>query len=138
MKTILLVDDEYAIVEILGRILEDEGYRVVSATNAKDGIERVGKEAPDLVIVDYMMPLGGGRELVQELRALPGHEATPVIMVSAAAKEVATSNGRGGVLDVAAFLGKPFPLDDLLETIARLIGKGDKDGAPRPKGGTIH
>jgi two-component system response regulator VicR len=131
MKTILIVDDEYAIVEVLTGLLEDEGYHVISAPNAKDGLVRVEKERPDLVLVDYMMPIGDGREMVEGMRALPDHHTTPVIMMSAAAKHTALSDGRGGVLDVSLFLSKPFALDDLLEGVTALIGRADK-------GRTVH
>jgi DNA-binding NtrC family response regulator len=50
MKTILLVDDEYALVETLTELLQDEGYRVIAAANGKDGLTRASAENPDLVI----------------------------------------------------------------------------------------
>ena len=70
MKTILIVDDEYALVENLAELLRDEGYRVVSAANGTDGLARVASEKPDLVITDLMMPIADGRELVRGVRAL--------------------------------------------------------------------
>ena len=138
MKTILIIDDEYAIVEVLMELLRDEGYRVVTAANGKDGLERLEREKPDLVIVDYMMPIGDGRELVQKMRTLPEHRSTPIVMMTSAAKEVALSDGHGGLLDVSAFLNKPFALEDLLATISALIGPVDQDRAAAPENGTIH
>ena len=137
MKTILIVDDEYAIVETLVEVLQDEGYRAVFAGNAKDGLARLEKENPDLVIVDYMMPIADGRQMVQEMRALPNHQSTPVVMMSAATKEAALSDGQGGELDVSAFLSKPFLLEDLLEKVFQLIGKPGQDPSGQIKR-TIH
>jgi len=137
MKTILIVDDEYAIVETLVEVLQDEGYRAVFAGNAKDGLARLEKENPDLVIVDYMMPIADGRQMVQEMRALPDHQSTPVVMMSAAAREAALSDGRGGQIDVSAFLSKPFLLEDLLEKVFQLIGKPGQDASGQTKR-TIH
>ena len=77
MKTILIVDDEYALVENLTELLQEEGYRVVSAANGKDGLERLQKEKPDLVLTDCMMPLADGRELVRSMQALPEFHWSP-------------------------------------------------------------
>jgi len=137
MKTILIVDDEYAIVETLVEVLQDEGYRAVFAGNAKDGLARLEKENPDLVIVDYMMPIADGRQMVQEMRALPDHQSTPVVMMSAAAREAALSDDQGGQLDVSAFLSKPFLLEDLLEKVFQLIGKPGQDSSGQTKP-TVH
>ena len=138
MKTILVIDDEYAIVEVLAELLQDEGYRVLSAANGKDGLARLEKENPDLVIVDFMMPIGDGRELVERMRALPAHQSTPIVMMSSATQQIALSNGLGGKLEVSAFLRKPFKLDSLLETVNTLIGTVDQDDPARLGRGTIH
>lgn len=124
MKTILLVDDEYALVESLTDLLQDEGYRVVSATNGKDGLERLQKEKADLVLSDLMMPIAGGRELVKGIRGFPDFRSLPVVIMSAATKDALTQEG--STLEVSAFLRKPFQLEKLLEIIIRLIGKGEK------------
>lgn len=124
MKTILLVDDEYALVESLTELLEDEGYRVVSAANGEDGLETLRREKADLVVSDIMMPLGGGSEFVKRLRAVPEFRLTPVLITSAASKESLD----GSRLQVSAFLVKPFYFEKLLAIVVRLIGKGRQDG----------
>ncbi|MGA7124624.1 MAG: response regulator [Polyangiaceae bacterium] len=124
MKTILLVDDEYALVESLTELLQDEGYRVVSAANGEDGLEKLRKEKADLVVSDIMMPIGGGSEFVRRLRALPEFRLTPVVITSAASKESLD----GSTLQVSAFLIKPFYFEKLLAIIVRLIGSGEQNG----------
>jgi CheY-like chemotaxis protein len=126
MKTILIVDDEYALVENLTELLQDEGYRIVSAANGKDGLERVTAEKPDLVLTDLMMPIGDGRELVRGMRALADFRATPVVMMSGSTKASALSNPNGGAVEVSAFLRKPVSWDKLLDVVVRLIGEGEK------------
>jgi CheY-like chemotaxis protein len=126
MKTILLVDDEYALVENLTDLLQEEGYRVVSAANGKDGLARAVAETPDLVITDFMMPIADGRELVRGLRNIPQFRSTPIVMMSATVKAVALSDGSGGSLDVSGFLGKPVSWEKLLAVVVGAIGKGDK------------
>lgn len=125
MKTILLVDDEYALVETLSELLADEGYRVVSAANGKDGLARLEAEKPDLVVTDFMMPIGTGLELVRGLRALPDFGTMPVVIMSATTRSVALAHA-GDTLEVSAFLQKPFQWQKLLETVVRLIGSGEK------------
>ncbi len=122
MKTILVVDDEYALVESLIELLQSEGYRVVSAANGRDGLARLQKEKPHLVVVDLMMPIADGKELVRGMRALEDHRSVPVIMMSAAAKEVALPF-QDRALDVARYLRKPFRFERLLEAIEQLVGK---------------
>jgi CheY-like chemotaxis protein len=125
MKTILVVDDEYALLDTLTELLQEEGYRVVSAANGRDGLARLQVEKPDLVLTDLMMPIANGRELVRGMRALAEHHSTPVIMMSATTKEAALSDDRGE-LEVSAFLRKPFPWQKLREVIIRLIGEGTR------------
>ena len=130
MKTILVIDDEYALVESLTDLLEEEGYRVVSAANGKDGLTRVMKENPDLIITDFMMPIADGLELVRGVRALPTFQAVPVVMMSASDMTVVLSNRR---LKLSAFLSKPFQADELMGLVRKLIGKGERRRAAAGK-----
>jgi CheY-like chemotaxis protein len=122
MKTILLVDDENALVETLTELLQDEGYRVVSAANGNDGLARLREEKPDLVLADLAMPIADGRQLVRRMRALPDFRCTPVVLMSATTRAAALSDAIG-TLDVSAFVSKPFHWEKLLDAIVRLIGK---------------
>jgi CheY-like chemotaxis protein len=130
MKTILVIDDEYALVESLTDLLEEEGYRVVSAANGKDGLTRVVKENPDLIITDFMMPIADGLELVRAVRALPTFQAVPVVMMSASDMAGMVTNRR---LKLSAFLSKPFQADELMSIVRKLIGKGDSAKAAANK-----
>jgi two-component system response regulator VicR len=126
MKTILLVDDEYGLLETLTEVLREFGYRVVSASNGRDGFLRAEKEKPDLIITDFMMPIADGMELLRDIRASPPLRSLPVLMISATRRDVALSRQhKGGTLKPDAFLGKPFELDPFLKVIVRLIGKGE-------------
>jgi two-component system, chemotaxis family, chemotaxis protein CheY len=126
MKTILVVDDEYALRELVGELLELAGYRVVTAANGSDALERALGDKPDLVVTDHMMPIADGRELVRNLRALPEYRSLPIIMLSAAAKSVALADA----LAVTAFVRKPFVWEKLSATVEALIGPGDKASPP--------
>ena len=124
MQTILLIDDDYALVDNLKELLQDEGYRVVSAGNGREGVKRALEEAPDLVLTDFMMPIANGRELVLALRAMPEFRSTRIVMMSASLKAVALSDGNGGTLDVSAFLAKPLSWEAVLAVVTKLLGAG--------------
>src|SRR6266852_6179662 len=126
MKTILVVDDEYFLVETLSVLLETEGYRVVSAANGKDGLAQLVKESPDLLLTDFMMPVANGLELMREVHALPDFRSLPVVMMSASSKSIALlTHPKASPVRLSAFLSKPFQKDELLAVIERLIGKGE-------------
>ena len=112
----MVVDDEGAIRELIVTLLVDEGYYVVAAENERQALELARRERPDLVLLDSMMSLMDGREVVRQLRQMPGLEATQVVLVSAAVAPVPEDR-------VAAFLPKPFDIERLLDTVGQLIGE---------------
>jgi CheY-like chemotaxis protein len=73
MPTVLVVDDEFGIVDVLETILIDEGYRVLTACNGKQGLERLATERPDVVLLDFMMPILGGAEMLAAMAAEPAY-----------------------------------------------------------------
>ena len=121
MKTVLVVDDEWGLVESLIEMFEANGFRVVSASNGKDALERALEEKPDLVLTDFMMPIADGRELVFGLRALAEFKAIPIVMMSAALRGVALADGADGPLQVSAFISKPMSWTALFSVISGLL-----------------
>ena len=119
MKTILVVDDELGSAEVLSLILEEEGYRAFSAVNGQLALIQARDVVPDLVIVDYMMPLMNGAEFSQELRADPQFAHTKIILNSGL-PEVAIRDHFDGY---DAFLRKPFKVEALLALVRRLVGR---------------
>ena len=117
MRRLLIVDDEVAIVEALQDVLSSEGYEVDTAFNGAEGLKRMGQQRPDLVLLDMMMPVMDGRELLHRMRQEPQLQAIPVIVMSAGriSEEERRISSR--------FLAKPFELDVLLATIAEEIEK---------------
>ncbi len=120
MKTILVVDDEYDIVEILQDILEGEGYRVIGATDGRQGLEIVAKDRPDLILLDLMMPIMGGLDMLDRLRASAEHNSIPVVLMSAAQTALDSRQ-----YDDLVFLAKPFQLENLMDAIMETIGPGN-------------
>ncbi|NVJ09348.1 response regulator [Myxococcus sp. AM001] len=115
MKRLLIVDDELAIVEALQDILSVEGYDIVTAFNGAEGLHRMADAKPDLVLLDLMMPVMDGREMLRRMREDAGLRGIPVVVMSAG--RISDEERRSS----ARFLAKPFELDVLLDTIAELL-----------------
>ncbi|MFK4136864.1 response regulator [Pseudomonas luteola] len=118
MTTIMVVDDEFLITDILGLALEDVGYRVLKASNGKKAIELFTREIPTLVITDFMMPSMTGPELAQAIKLRDDTAHIPIILMTGAQAHVAQQNN----YLFAQILGKPFDMDTLLDAIRKLIG----------------
>ncbi len=79
---VLVVDDDPDIVKLLSRQLSQEGYEVVVASDAYHAIQTILREKPDLIILDIMLPGGGGLHVLQKIRAVPGVAGIPVIILT--------------------------------------------------------
>jgi CheY-like chemotaxis protein len=131
VKTILVVDDEVGSAEVLGLILEEEGYRVFGAVNGRVGLDKAREVFPDLVIVDYMMPVMDGAGFVREMRRDPRLAHTKVV-INSGLPEVAV---REQFADYDAFLRKPYVVDVLLAMLTELLDEPDGDASVRHKPG---
>lgn len=119
MKTILVVDDEFSIAEVMSLILEEEGYRVFSASNGRQALERIADVRPQLVILDFMMPVMNGAELGRAIRALPAGRSIRIVMNSSLPEAAVRPHFDG----YDAFLRKPYNIDQALKLIRELLGE---------------
>ncbi len=110
-QTVLIVDDEPAIVDLLAKVLEGEGYSVERAGDGRAALSKVRETHPDLVIADVMMPVMSGFDLLDALSGTG--DGVPVILMSAA-----VVSHREGV----PFIAKPFDLAELLELVNSHLG----------------
>jgi CheY-like chemotaxis protein len=117
MKTILIVDDEFSIVEALAEIVSFSGYQALSAANGRIGLESARAHRPTLILLDFMMPIMDGLQMLTRLRQDPEIAGTKVVMMTAAPHGI---RAEARLWD--ALLIKPFDASDLTGTIARLIG----------------
>ena len=83
MPKILLVEDNEENRDALSRRLTRRGYQVVMATNGKEGVEKAGKEQPDLILMDMNMPVMDGWEATRTIRETPEGNAVPIIALTA-------------------------------------------------------
>lgn len=116
MTTILIVDDEYLIADILGFALEDEGYMTVTASNGKKGLEILAREKPELVITDFMMPVMGGLEFAEAIRAREDFRHLPILLMSGA--QAAKGRERPDLFE--AVFDKPFQIDAVIAKVKEL------------------
>jgi CheY-like chemotaxis protein len=118
MTTILVVDDEPLIRDVLVTVLRDEGYVVVTADDGLAALELVQQQAPALVLMDVMMPRMDGRMAFRAMRDHAPGNGLPIVLMSAMAEPADLDS------EIAAFLRKPVDLEDLLALVARLLMDG--------------
>jgi CheY-like chemotaxis protein len=118
MTTILVVDDEPLIRDVLVTVLRDAGYAVVTADDGLAALELVQQQAPALVLMDVMMPRMDGRMAFRAMRDHAPGNGLPIVLMSAMAEPADLDP------EIAAFLRKPVDLDDLLALVARLLMDG--------------
>jgi len=119
MKTILVVDDEYAILDALRAFLEDEGYRVVTASDGREALVRLRESIPDVILLDMMMPFMDGRDALRAIRAEPAWQSIPVVLMSAGLRALAAS----APLGPTAVLHKPFGVDQLVTLLDEVMAR---------------
>ena len=112
--SVLLVEDEPAQRAVLSYNLEAEGFEVRTADNGEDALSLIAEEAPDLILLDWMMPHVSGIEVCRRLKARPETRGIPVIMLSARAEEV--DRVRGLETGADDYVVKPY---SVLELMAR-------------------
>lgn len=109
---VLLVEDEPAQREAVSYNLGSEGFAVITADNGEDALLLVGEDAPDIVILDWMLPKLSGIEVCRQLKLRPETRGIPVIMLSARAEEV--DRVRGLETGVDAYVVKPYSMVELM------------------------
>ena len=119
MAVVLIVEDEFAIADLLEMVLTDEGYQVLTASNGRQGLERLAKgPRPDLIISDYMMPILDGPGMIQAMRNSEAQRDIPYILMSS----MPEANVRERIGGYAAYVRKPFRLSAMVMLIATLLG----------------
>ena len=116
----MVVDDEENVVELVKVLLEQEGYKVITASNGKECLEKLKTTKPDLILLDMMMPGMSGREVCEKIRANPKTRDIKVVFLTVArfsetGKHVLES------LNVTDYITKPFDNEDLLRRIKKIL-----------------
>jgi CheY-like chemotaxis protein len=115
-RSILIVDDEFGLAEMLREMLREYGYDVTLAINGRLALDILGERRIDLVITDTMMPVMDGAELATVMRNSGVYRSIPIVMMTSLASAVPQGNG---LYD--AVLRKPFTPELLMKAIVRLL-----------------
>lgn len=120
-KKILIADDEPNIVISLEFLLQREGYEVSVARDGQQALDAIAREAPDLVLLDVMMPLKSGFEVCASVRADPTLAHTRILMLSAKGRD--TDLAKGMALGANAYMTKPFATRELVAKVADMLAQ---------------
>ncbi len=130
MTRVLVVEDDVAIARLIAFNLERAGYRVTVASDGDEALRRLRQSPPDLVVLDLLLPLRSGWQVLREMRAGRGRLATvPVLLVTALACERLADDLPH--LGAQGLLGKPFGVTELCRAARELID-ARREPAPPP------
>lgn len=119
--TVMSVDDSATMRKIISTSLKGAGHEVLEAENGKDALTKLSGNAIELFLVDVNMPVMNGIDFVAELRKIPGHAQTPVIILTTETEQEMVTKGKA--VGANAWIIKPFESDELLNLIRQLTGK---------------
>ena len=125
MRTVLVVDDEPPVRDIVGQYLARDGYRVVATGDGREVMDLIGRESPDLVVLDVMLPGIGGLELC---RAIRSRGSIPVILLTARSEE--TDRIVGLELGADDYVTKPFSPRELVARVRAVLRRSADGAAP--------
>ena len=116
-RTVLVIDDDDSILDLLEYLLTDNGYRVRVARDGQEALNLVAHEQPDLILLDLMMPVVNGWEVMWRLRQDDETVHIPVIIISADQNVAKKAND----LEAEDYIAKPFDVDEIVGKIGRLL-----------------
>ena len=117
--TVMVVEDEAAISDLVTAALKDEGYRVLTARDGHDALQIVQRAPPDAIVLDLMLPNVDGWQVIRWCRAHPATTAIPIIVVSAAHDAPQDAD-----IEPLVFVEKPFDLNVLLVLVEEAVFAG--------------
>lgn len=118
-KKILIVDDEPNILISLEFLMKREGYDVILARDGQEALDAIGREHPDLLLLDVMMPVKSGFDVCHEVRASEALKDTLIVMLTAKGRDADIAKGMA--LGADAYMTKPFSTRELVDKVAQLL-----------------
>jgi len=128
-KKILLIDDMPNVITLVKARLEASGYEVIAALDAQKGLAYAYSEKPDLIILDIVMPAGGGYSVYTRLRMSPKTRSVPIIFLTA--KDRPEDVARAYHLGAQYYVKKPYKPEMLLETVKKVLESAAEPQEPR-------
>ncbi len=127
MPKILVVDDDPDLVESVTIMLESKGYEIIQAYGGFEGLEKAKKEAPDLIVLDVMMPDKDGFKVCSELKGDPQYADIPIILLTAVASKISSTSytARMGMeTEADDYVDKPVEASEIARRVEALLAKG--------------
>jgi len=122
LKSILCIEDEPEMIDLIRLILGRRGFEVKGATGGVEGLKMIHDEKPDLILLDLMMPDMDGWEVYQQIKADEKTKGIPVIVVTAKAQSIDKVLGLH-IAKVDDYIAKPFSPQDLLNSVEKVLQK---------------
>lgn len=137
-KSILIIEDDPLLHNLLAdkmKQLRDKGVTVFPTMSAEEGLKQAQESKPDLIMLDLVLPTMDGFEFLRQLRAIPGHEKTPVVVLSNLSAD--TDKERAKSLGVIAYMVKAdFSLSEISAAVEQIL-QGKQVPPPKPVDGTL-
>ncbi len=120
-KTVLIIEDEPAIMKFASKVLELEGYRLIQAGDAVEGIKAIHENRVDAVLLDLMLPGEDGWEVLAQVKSDPNLSDIPVLVFTASVQ--ATNRDRAEKMGASGFITKPLTAGQLKEAIDNIFNR---------------
>jgi two-component system cell cycle response regulator DivK len=124
VETVLLVEDTEDNRQMMGRLLELSGFRVIEATNGQEAVEAAARENPKIILMDLSLPFIDGLAATRRIRNLPGLKNVPIVAVSA--HDTADFHHEALEAGCDAYLTKPIDFSELEEVMRRMMSRGNQ------------
>ena len=118
---VVCIEDEPEMIDLVRLILGRKGFDVIGAAGGIEGLEKVKREKPDIVLLDLMMPDMDGWEVYQQIKADPDVSDIPIVVVTAKAQSIDKVLGLH-IAKVDDYITKPFGPQELLESVEKILG----------------
>lgn len=116
-KRVLIVDDEAPIARLMALVVAETGAQVETASNGAEALQKIARHKPDLLIVDLIMPVMTGEDLIQEIQANPDTSDIPIILLTT------RQSARGYRKDQFPLISKPFEPAQVKELVRQVLGQ---------------
>lgn len=122
VRRVLCIEDEPEMIDLIRLILERKGFEVSGAGGGEEGIQKIKRDIPDLVLLDLMMPFVDGWEVYQQMKSDETTRNIPVIVITAKAQSIDKVLGLH-IAKVDDYIAKPFRPKDLVASVERVFAK---------------
>ncbi len=131
MTRILSIEDDPEMQHLIGEVLFKLGYEIHYSWNGRDGYEKMLMLRPDLVLLDLMLPIMNGVEVLEKMRGHVAVRHIPVIVLSAYGDESSSLERSIMALEVAHYIRKPFSVGDLVDRVKNTLAQSQRGGPPQ-------